>query len=220
MPTCWATRPRECVGLNYSKLIHADDLALAKEQAEGTRCPQDGYLSRRTPLPEEGRQHAVGHGLRLDPPHERTGQPLYLLVQMTDIEKQKRAEDELAASEQRWNHALESAGQRRVGSRPPPRRRRFLFAHVADLARLRAGRGGRRRTGIVAGARPSRRSRSHPRDRAQAERRRDSAQRFRVSRAPPGRPLHLDPVARRSRRMGRARHADAFSWAPTPIFRR
>ncbi len=30
---------------------------------------------------------------------------------MTDIERQKRAEDALAASERRWNHALESAGQ-------------------------------------------------------------------------------------------------------------
>ena len=42
---------------------------------------------------------------------EETGQALHLIVQVTNIELQKRAEEALAYSENRWNYALESAGQ-------------------------------------------------------------------------------------------------------------
>ena len=42
---------------------------------------------------------------------ETTGNPLYAIVQIINIDKQKQAEAALAASESRWNFALESAGQ-------------------------------------------------------------------------------------------------------------
>jgi PAS domain S-box-containing protein len=40
-----------------------------------------------------------------------TGRPLYAIVQIINIDRQKRAEAALAESESRWNYALESAGQ-------------------------------------------------------------------------------------------------------------
>ena len=103
--------PEECVGLNYSKLIHADDLAAAKIQADDLIARRfDTYRAERRYLKKDG---SVVWGLVSASilRNERTGQPLYLLVQMTDIERQKRAEDALVASEARWNHALEGAGQ-------------------------------------------------------------------------------------------------------------
>ena len=42
---------------------------------------------------------------------DATGLPLYLIVQIINIDRQKRAEEALARSESLWNHALESAGQ-------------------------------------------------------------------------------------------------------------
>ena len=42
---------------------------------------------------------------------DATGNPLYVIVQIIDIDRQKRAETALADSESRWNFALESAGQ-------------------------------------------------------------------------------------------------------------
>ena len=42
---------------------------------------------------------------------DTTGRPLYAIVQIINIDRQKRAEEALAESESRWNFALESAGQ-------------------------------------------------------------------------------------------------------------
>jgi diguanylate cyclase (GGDEF)-like protein/PAS domain S-box-containing protein len=42
---------------------------------------------------------------------DMTGHPLYAIVQIINIDRQKRAEAALAESESRWNYALESAGQ-------------------------------------------------------------------------------------------------------------
>lgn len=50
---------------------------------------------------------AVASLLRSD----RTGRPLYVILQTTNIDRQKRAEAALAYSESRWNFALEAAGQ-------------------------------------------------------------------------------------------------------------
>lgn len=41
----------------------------------------------------------------------KEGEPLYLITQLTSIERQKKAEEALAHSESRWNFALESARQ-------------------------------------------------------------------------------------------------------------
>jgi diguanylate cyclase (GGDEF)-like protein/PAS domain S-box-containing protein len=40
-----------------------------------------------------------------------TGRPLYAILQFTNIDRQKRAEEALAYAERRWNAALEGAGQ-------------------------------------------------------------------------------------------------------------
>lgn len=42
---------------------------------------------------------------------ETSARPLHLIIQVIDIGRQKRAEQALADSESRWNHALEAAGQ-------------------------------------------------------------------------------------------------------------
>jgi diguanylate cyclase (GGDEF)-like protein/PAS domain S-box-containing protein len=42
---------------------------------------------------------------------ERTGRPLYLLLQFIDIERRKQAEEALSYQEKRWNNALEASGQ-------------------------------------------------------------------------------------------------------------
>ena len=42
---------------------------------------------------------------------DTSGNPLYVIVQIIDIDRQKRAEAALAETESRWNYALESAGQ-------------------------------------------------------------------------------------------------------------
>ena len=42
---------------------------------------------------------------------DATGEPAYLIIQLTSIELQKKAEEALAYSESRWNFALESARQ-------------------------------------------------------------------------------------------------------------
>ncbi len=101
----------ECVGLEYAALVHTDDLAAARAQAEDLAAGKvETYRAERRYLKKDGSSLwglVSASVLR----NERTGQPLYMLVQMTDIDRQKRAEEELAASERRWNHALESAGQ-------------------------------------------------------------------------------------------------------------
>lgn len=42
---------------------------------------------------------------------ERTGRPLYIILQVTNIERQKRAEAALSYAESRWNNALEGSQQ-------------------------------------------------------------------------------------------------------------
>ncbi len=42
---------------------------------------------------------------------DTTGKPVYVIVQIIDIDRQKQAEAALADTESRWNYALESAGQ-------------------------------------------------------------------------------------------------------------
>lgn len=103
--------PDECVGVSYASLMHPDDIPAARGQSDELLAGRvDSFQAERRYFRKDG---SVMWGmvsaslLR----NERTGQPLYLLVQMTDIEKQKRAENALAVAEARWNHALESAGQ-------------------------------------------------------------------------------------------------------------
>jgi diguanylate cyclase (GGDEF)-like protein/PAS domain S-box-containing protein len=97
--------------LNILDIIHPDDRAtgrlqlrrLMRNETEEYRgehrfCRADG-----TPL-----WVMVATSLLRD---ETTGQPAYLITQLTNIELQKKAEAALAHAESRWNFALESARQ-------------------------------------------------------------------------------------------------------------
>ncbi|WP_299745460.1 PAS domain S-box protein [Devosia sp.] len=98
-------------GLSILDLVHEDDTGAARLQLDRlTRGEVDDYRA------EHRFRHADGSALwvtvavsalRPEDPQE----PLYLIVQITNIELQKRAEEALAYSESRWNFALESAGQ-------------------------------------------------------------------------------------------------------------
>ena len=101
----------ECVGLGVADLVHPDDLARASEQlGRLARGEVEGYRTERRYVRKDGE---IVWGLTSASMlrNERTGHPLYLIIQVTDIGRQKRAEAALAISESRWNHALESAGQ-------------------------------------------------------------------------------------------------------------
>ena len=101
----------ECAGLGIGELIHPDEIAEARVQfGRLVRGEVDGYRVERRHVRKDG---SVVWGLTSASMlrNERTGQPLYVIIQVTDIGAQKRAEMALAASERRWNHALESAGQ-------------------------------------------------------------------------------------------------------------
>jgi diguanylate cyclase (GGDEF)-like protein/PAS domain S-box-containing protein len=91
-------------------LIHPDDSAAARQQL--TRLMRGEASDYRG---EHRFRHADGTPLwvmvaasllRSD-----SGEPAYLITQLTSIERQKRAEEALAHSESRWNFALESARQ-------------------------------------------------------------------------------------------------------------
>jgi diguanylate cyclase (GGDEF)-like protein/PAS domain S-box-containing protein len=103
--------PDECVGLDYATLIHPDDREAATAQAltlvAGT---MDSYRAERRYMRKNGTPMwglVAASILR----NKETGEPEYLLVQMSDIDRQKRAEAEVVAAEARWQRALETAGQ-------------------------------------------------------------------------------------------------------------
>jgi diguanylate cyclase (GGDEF)-like protein/PAS domain S-box-containing protein len=97
-------------GSNLFDLIHPDDSAAARQRLTLLmRGEADDYRG------EHRFRHADGTPLwvmvaasllRSD-----SGEPAYLITQLTSIELQKKAEEALAFSESRWNFALESARQ-------------------------------------------------------------------------------------------------------------
>jgi diguanylate cyclase (GGDEF)-like protein/PAS domain S-box-containing protein len=103
--------PEEIVKLGIPHFVHPDDAAevsvqvalLAAGGAKNHRAERR-YVSR------GGKVVSVLVSARLLT-EEHTGKPLYISVQATDIDRQKRAEAALAESEERWNFALEGAGQ-------------------------------------------------------------------------------------------------------------
>jgi diguanylate cyclase len=103
--------PEEIFKLGIPHFVHPDDAAevsvqvalLAAGGAKNHRAERR-YVSR------GGKVVSVLVSARLLT-EEHTGKPLYISVQATDIDRQKRAEAALAESEERWNFALEGAGQ-------------------------------------------------------------------------------------------------------------
>ncbi|MBE0581626.1 PAS domain S-box protein [Devosia sp.] len=92
-------------------LVHDEDVAAAPLRLQRLiRGEADDYRG------ECRFRHADGHPIWVmvaaSVLHADTGQaPQYLIVQVTNIELQKKAEEALAHSESRWNFALESARQ-------------------------------------------------------------------------------------------------------------
>ncbi|MCR4281832.1 MAG: PAS domain S-box protein [Bauldia sp.] len=103
--------PQEFVGLGVKEIVHPDDAPMARAQmADLVARKIDGYRAERRYLRKNGEEIWV---LTSVAPliNERTGRPQYLTVQAIDIDRQKCAEQALAASESRLNYALEAAGQ-------------------------------------------------------------------------------------------------------------
>ena len=92
-------------------LIHPEDLPSADSHMGTLReRAAEGYRAERRYLKKNGEPIWVlvsASALRDD----ETGDLHYTIVQAINIDKQKRAEAALAESENRWNFALESAGQ-------------------------------------------------------------------------------------------------------------
>ena len=103
--------PDEIVSLGIPQIVHPDDAAEAREQTTALAAGENrGYRAERRYVGKYGKVVWVLASVSplID---ERTGKTLYITVQAIDIDRQKRAEAALAESEERWNFALEGAGQ-------------------------------------------------------------------------------------------------------------
>lgn len=100
-----------CAGRNIAECVVPEDRAAAHEGMR--QVLEEGAARHQTELRlvrEDGSTFWGLVSLSLLR-HEQTGQPFYLVMQITDIDAQKRAEEALAESESRWKFALEGAGQ-------------------------------------------------------------------------------------------------------------
>ena len=103
--------PADCVGRPIFDFVHPQDAASAAEAMAPLMAGKiETYRTERRYRRKDGSVLWV-----LSTPSlvrdETTGKPICITVQITDIDRQKRAEEALAASESRWNFALEGAGQ-------------------------------------------------------------------------------------------------------------
>lgn len=102
---------RSCLGRDFGDCVHdACDAAL---MLHVKRLLGGEIESHRT---ECRLRHADGSAVWVlasasEVTSEQTGKPLYVILQVMNIDAQKRAEAALAYSESRWNFALEAAGQ-------------------------------------------------------------------------------------------------------------
>lgn len=97
--------------LNIVDLVHADDTGVAQlHLLRLMRGEIEDYRGEHRFRHSDGSPLWVGMAVSvlLD---DASGSPQHLIVQLANIELQKRAEEALAYSESRWNYALESAGQ-------------------------------------------------------------------------------------------------------------
>lgn len=101
----------ECLGLTAAEVVYAEDLPAAVDGlAKLQRGELEAYRAERRIVRGDGKVFwglVTASILR----NERTGKPLYTILQTTDIGRQKEVEAALALTESRWNQALESGGQ-------------------------------------------------------------------------------------------------------------
>jgi len=102
--------PEELVGRDFSTLVHQEDLPRTREQREQLAKGQvDSYEAERRYIRKNGELvWVLASAARLP---GSNGGPDYLAIQAVNIDRRKKAETAAAASERRWNFALESAGQ-------------------------------------------------------------------------------------------------------------
>ncbi len=101
----------ECLGRSFGDFVHADcnaSLELHVKRLLGGEIEEHRAECRL--------RHADGSAVWVlasasDLRSERSGKTLYVILQVMNIDAQKRAEAALAYSESRWNFALEAAGQ-------------------------------------------------------------------------------------------------------------
>ena len=103
--------PINCVGLDMSRIVHPDYRSGADRQSTALLEGHiESYRAERKYLRSDGSPIWVSVSVSLLR-SERTGHPMYMVLQIIDIDGQKRAENALAESESRWSSALEGAGQ-------------------------------------------------------------------------------------------------------------
>ena len=101
----------ECIGLRVSDLVDGEMIPSAENQLHQLiRGEINSYRSERRYRRSDG---SLFWGLVSASVVNSKGgnKPLYLIVQIADIDREKAAVAALAASESRWNFALDSAGQ-------------------------------------------------------------------------------------------------------------
>ncbi|HET7716386.1 MAG TPA: diguanylate cyclase [Bauldia sp.] len=100
-----------CLGLGAPDLVAPSMADQTREQIGALiRGEVDSYRTERLYLRPDGSTFwglASASVVR----RERSSTPLYIIVQIVDIDRQKQADAAIAEAESRWNFALESAGQ-------------------------------------------------------------------------------------------------------------
>ena len=199
---------QDCLGLTARDLVAPGMADRATDQLRGLATGEaDSYRVERLYQRGDGSTFwglASASAVRRD----GAGAPLFIIIQVIDIDLQKRADATIAEAESRWNFALESAGQGvwdhdlRTG--------KSFYSRMWKMMR------GMDPDAPVEDTQEIWLARVHPDDRAYArEEERRLANRagrvsgVRVSRTPSRRPLDLDPEPRPAGRMaaGRLRRA-------------
>jgi diguanylate cyclase (GGDEF)-like protein/PAS domain S-box-containing protein len=103
--------PADCIGLRAADLVEDDFTEAAEAQlAQLMRGEIDSYRSERRYRRRDGSLFwGVVSASAVNA--NGSGRPLYLIVQIADVDREKAAIAALAESESRWNFALDSAGQ-------------------------------------------------------------------------------------------------------------
>jgi diguanylate cyclase (GGDEF)-like protein/PAS domain S-box-containing protein len=103
--------PNDCLGMHMTEFVDPDDRQAASAQIlRLISADTEQYQTERRYQRLDGSLFWGLSSVSLLR-HDETGNPYSLVVQVVDIDRQKRAEAALAESESRWSFALEGAGQ-------------------------------------------------------------------------------------------------------------